>query len=105
MTYNICAKCNRGADYKEVVDAVKNIKPDICGLQEVDSMTVNSQLEVAKLIADSTLKEFEYHSLYKFASGGGIGDAMLYDFQPDSTKIFYKDVNDHDSNSSEIEIN
>ena len=82
MTYNICAKCNSESNYQDIIDAIQEINPDICALQEVDSVNFRSLFNVSKLVGDSSNMYHNFHPVYYFSSGGAYGDAMLYDSIP-----------------------
>lgn len=86
MTYNIFAKGNLNSDYQEVIDAVQEINPDIFALQEVDNKH-HSDIDVTKLISDSSIMHQNFHPLYEFDSGAKVGDAMLYRSIPKSNDL------------------
>ena len=86
MTYNIFAKGNSNSDYQEVIDAIQEINPDICALQEVDNK-YHSDIDVSKLISEASSMHQTFHTLYQFPSGGKVGDAMLYRSIPKSNYL------------------
>lgn len=89
MTYNICALCNEGGDYQYITEAIAAINPDICGLQEVDSVNSRNFNDVVKLLGQANNKKYSFSATSRNVEGGSYGDAMLYNAEPDSIKYFF----------------
>lgn len=88
MTYNICASCQFENQYEKIAEAIIEISPDICGLQEVDSVNTRTPFDFTKELADTAGKEYIYSPTNRNVLEGAYGDAMLYNYKPDSIKYF-----------------
>src|SRR5512133_110789 len=87
MTYNINAEAHESKSYSDIAAVIKEIKPDICGMQELDSVTTRSSEYVLKWLSEQTsMPNFEYQSAMRNYLSGSYGVGFLANQAPLSTR-------------------
>ncbi|MDR0430105.1 MAG: metallophosphoesterase [Tannerellaceae bacterium] len=83
MSYNIrnAIGMDNVVDYRRIADVINRNNPDIVALQEVDSATTRSNLDVLKELAERTLMHRIYAPAINFG-GGKYGVGMLSKEEP-----------------------
>lgn len=86
MTYNINAETHTDGDYTDIGDVIKTIKPNICGLQKVDSCSVTAKpVYVLKALGDQAGMVPTFSKSYA-KNGGSYGNGFLSDSTPKSMR-------------------
>jgi endonuclease/exonuclease/phosphatase family metal-dependent hydrolase len=87
MTYNINAAGHGSGSYSDIADVIKEIKPDICGLQKLDSVNTRNSLYVLEwLSVQTSMPDFEYQSALRNYLSGSYGVGFLANQAPLSTR-------------------
>lgn len=87
MTYNINAQGHGSGSYSDIAAVIKEIKPDICGMQKLDSVnTRNSQYVLKWLSEQTSMPNFEYQSALRNYLSGSYGVGFLANQAPLSTR-------------------
>lgn len=60
MTYNINAEKHGSGSYKDIADVIKEINPDITGLQKIDSCNTRNPEDVLKWLGEQTTCKIAY---------------------------------------------
>jgi endonuclease/exonuclease/phosphatase family metal-dependent hydrolase len=87
MTYNINAQGHGSGSYSDIAAVIKEIKPDICGMQKLDSVNTRNSLYVLKWLSEQTsMPTFEYQSALRNYLSGSYGVGFLANQAPLSTR-------------------
>ncbi|NLD95357.1 MAG: hypothetical protein GX639_22125 [Fibrobacter sp.] len=87
MTYNINAEAHESKSYSDIAAVIKEIKPDICGMQKLDSVTTRSSQYVLSWLSEQTsMPNFEYQSAMRNYLSGSYGVGFLANQAPLSTR-------------------
>lgn len=108
MTYNICAWCNEGTNYEDIVTVLNDINPDISGHQEVEKENTRTPLDVIKVISNQTNRFHGFAPGLKNFRGGQYGVGMLWVQQPETNDAIWMETpngEDRGAIASEITMN
>ncbi len=87
MTYNINAQGHGSGSYSDIAGVIKEIKPDICGMQKLDSVNTRNPLYVLSWLSEQTsMPNFEYQSALRNYQNGSYGVGFLANQAPLSTR-------------------
>ncbi len=70
MTYNIDAQGHGSGSYEDIAGVIREIDPDICGLQKLDSCNSRNPLHIAKWLGDTTGRAYTFAPALKNFQGG-----------------------------------
>jgi endonuclease/exonuclease/phosphatase family metal-dependent hydrolase len=106
MTYNINAEKNGPNSYGEVANVIKNINPDICGLQKIDSCASIDTLDVSKWLGEKTDKVNTFAVAVKNykSSSGSYGVAFLSNEEPASVRRLWLEHTKNEMDRGVLEI-
>jgi endonuclease/exonuclease/phosphatase family metal-dependent hydrolase len=105
MTYNINAEAHESKSYSDIAAVIKEIKPDICGMQKLDSVTTRSSEYVLKWLSEQTsMPNFEYQSAMRNYMGGSYGVGFLANQAPLSTRRLWIQKTDTEQDRGVLEM-
>jgi len=87
MTYNINAQGHGSGSYSDIAEVIKEIKPDICGMQKLDSVNTRNSLYVLKSLSEQTsMPNYEYQAALRNYMSGSYGVGFLANQAPLNTR-------------------
>jgi len=107
MTYNINAQGHKSGSYNDIATVIKELKPDIAGLQKIDSVNTRNSLYVLKWLSENTaMSNFEYQSALQNYLSGSYGVGFLMNQPAVSTRHLWikKTASEEDRGVLEIGI-
>ncbi|HEX3020655.1 MAG TPA: endonuclease/exonuclease/phosphatase family protein [Chitinispirillaceae bacterium] len=109
MTYNINAEKHSSGSYKDIADVINEIKPDIAGLQKLDSCNSRNSTDVLKWLGEQSAMKTTYAPAIKNYenSGGSYGVGFLSKETPLSVRRLWMEhtTSEQDRAVLQIDIN